>query len=163
MTKNENLLVTLMEECSELQQAVSKALRFGMSNYHPSEPDRTNEVDIMTEYYQLISVMEMLIMSGVLHDDVPASDIKNKKRTNVEKYQVVSKQLGLLVDADTVSKYKDGICPVCGKEIEYVGSYEHDDEGATLCFECPHCGATGKAGYNFVFDDYYCVQEGRDE
>lgn len=23
--------------------------------------------------------------------------------------------------------HKDGICPLCGEEIDYVGAYEHDD------------------------------------
>lgn len=55
--------------------------------------------------------------------------------------------------------YSDGICPLCGGEIEYTGSYDYDDDGATLPFECPHCGANGRAGYNFVFDGYYCVHD----
>lgn len=58
-----------------------------------------------------------------------------------------------------MNKYNDGICPCCGAEIEYVGSYDHDDDGATLDFECPKCGATGKVGYTFVFDGYYNVQD----
>lgn len=58
-----------------------------------------------------------------------------------------------------MAKYKDGVCPLCGRSIEYVGSYDHDDEGATLDFECHHCGATGKAGYDFVFDGYYQVRD----
>ena len=57
----------------------------------------------------------------------------------------------------------DGICPLCGHSIDYVGSYDHDDEGATLDFECSNCGATGKAGYDFVFDGYYCVKDSNGE
>lgn len=100
MTKNENLLVTLMEECAELQQAVSKALRFGMDNHHPSAPGETNEMNIMTEYYQLVAVMDMLVVSGVLRDGVPASQIKNRKRENVERYQQMSAELGLITPDD---------------------------------------------------------------
>ena len=37
MTKIENLLVVTAEECAEIQQAISKAMRFGMDNYHPRE------------------------------------------------------------------------------------------------------------------------------
>lgn len=36
MTKTEYLLVVLSEECSEIQQAVTKALRFGLSDIHPN-------------------------------------------------------------------------------------------------------------------------------
>lgn len=38
MTKIENLLVTLSEECAEVQQAVSKVLRFGKNNYNSATP-----------------------------------------------------------------------------------------------------------------------------
>lgn len=60
-----------------------------------------------------------------------------------------------------MERHKDGICPICGEEIEYVGSYMYDDDGATLDWECPYCGAAGKAGFNLTFDGYYCVQEGQ--
>ena len=56
---------------------------------------------------------------------------------------------------DTPHQHIDGICPCCGSEIEYEGSYDHDDDGATLRFRCPTCGVTGKAGYTFTFDQYY--------
>ncbi len=58
-----------------------------------------------------------------------------------------------------MTKYEDGICPCCGAEIEYDGPYDHDDDGATLPLYCPKCGASGKAGYTFVFDGYYKVQD----
>lgn len=45
-----------------------------------------------------------------------------------------------------------------GNEIYKVGAYEHDD-GATLDWQCPKCGATGKAGYTFVFDRHSYVQD----
>lgn len=58
-----------------------------------------------------------------------------------------------------MAKYSDGICPNCGAEIEYEGSYEHDDSGATLQFRCPKCGVSGTVGYNLVFDAYHNVQD----
>ena len=36
MNKQEYLLTCLSEECAEIQQAVSKALRFGLDNYNPN-------------------------------------------------------------------------------------------------------------------------------
>lgn len=85
MTKNENLLVTLMEECAELQQAVSKALRFGVDTCYSLQSELTNEHNIMVEYYQLISVMEMLVNDGVLHTFSPADEalVKASKKLNV--------------------------------------------------------------------------------
>lgn len=58
-----------------------------------------------------------------------------------------------------MSEHKEDICPLCGAEIEYDGPYDFDDSGATLPWCCPVCGATGKAGYNFVFDKHYSVQD----
>lgn len=59
-----------------------------------------------------------------------------------------------------MQNHQDDICPLCGAELEYDGAYDHDDDGATLDWHCPACGATGKAGYNLVFDQHYCVQNG---
>lgn len=52
---------------------------------------------------------------------------------------------------------EDDICPVCGAEIEYEGDNEVDDDGTIVSWECPECGATGKAGYIGVFDRHYKV------
>lgn len=98
MTKNENLLVTLMEECAELQQAVSKALRFGMDGCRPVNTERNNERDIMFEYYQLVSVMEMLISGNVLHEFSVADEalVKIQKKINVARYQEISESAGTI-------------------------------------------------------------------
>lgn len=58
MNKTEHLLVCLAEECAEVQQAVAKALRFGLDDGY--EPGRTNAGDIMKELDDLIGVAEML-------------------------------------------------------------------------------------------------------
>lgn len=51
----------------------------------------------------------------------------------------------------------EGICPVCGAEIDYCDSHEMTDDGGIIPWECPSCGATGKEGYNRVFDQHYDV------
>lgn len=100
MTKSENLLLTLMEECAEVQQAVSKVLRFGHDNYHPSDPRRTNEKDVLTEYYQLVAMMEMLTDEGILRQlsDSEIDEIKSAKKQHVGRYQSVSRMLGCIKD-----------------------------------------------------------------
>lgn len=55
---------------------------------------------------------------------------------------------------------REGICPVCGAEIEYEGDQEIVDNGTVVGFTCPKCGTTGIAGYDLVFDAYYDVQKG---
>lgn len=100
MTKSENLLVTLSEECAEVQQAVSKVLRFGRDNYNPATPQVTNELEVLTEYYQLVAVMEMLIESGVLKqlygDEI--TEIKIAKKYKVRLHQSISEGCGCMKD-----------------------------------------------------------------
>ena len=54
---------------------------------------------------------------------------------------------------------KEGICPICGGELEY-GDDEPLDDGGVYEWTCPGCGATGKEGYDKVFDKHYDVQDG---
>lgn len=100
MTKGENLLVTLSEECAEVQHAVSKTLRFGKGDYNPATPQITNELEILTEYYHLVAVMEMLIDTGVLRrlEDSDIKEIKTSKKHKIEIYQSVSRCLGRMKD-----------------------------------------------------------------
>jgi hypothetical protein len=55
---------------------------------------------------------------------------------------------------------QEGICPICGGSIEY-GERESVDEGAVYFWTCMKCRATGRAGYNEVFDgNHYDVRDG---
>lgn len=54
---------------------------------------------------------------------------------------------------------EDDICPCCGAEIKYCGEHDPDDSGYTIDWECPECGATGKAGYTAVFARHYKVRD----
>lgn len=98
MREIENLCIVAMEECAELQQALSKSLRFGFENYNPDTPEKMNKVDILNEYYQLVGVMEMLINSGEVghfpQENIEA--IKQKKRCMVSDYKELSKAIGTI-------------------------------------------------------------------
>lgn len=52
----------------------------------------------------------------------------------------------------------EGICPLCGAEIEYDGFHEMDDCGGMYTWDCPQCGAHGKEGYTRKFDGYYSME-----
>lgn len=54
---------------------------------------------------------------------------------------------------------EEGSCPICGGELEYEGD-EPQDDGGVYEWTCPSCGATGKEGYNKVFDRHYDVHDG---
>ena len=69
-----------------------------------------------------------------------------------EKVEEMMEKLGLLLAC------REGICPLCGGNIDY-GSFNLVDEGGTYDWECPGCGATGKEGYDLVFDgNHYDVR-----
>ncbi len=79
MTETEHLLVCLSEECDEIGQRVSKALRFGLSEIQPGQ-ELNNAQRIEEEIADLEGVIEMLRQRGVLsrasdHDDRVATKI----------------------------------------------------------------------------------------
>lgn len=98
MNNIENLLVIASEEAAEIQQAISKALRFGLDN---SYEDRfTNKMQIMTEYYQLQAVIEDLQkrmeLPYLTHEAI--FDIKKSKMEKVNYYNEESRKCGRLED-----------------------------------------------------------------
>ena len=97
MDRIENLCVVAMEECAEIQQAISKSMRFGVNNYRP-ETVITNSDQILIEYYQLQAVMEMLIREGYIKDFESAikEEIKKEKEEKVKKYTALSEDLGFV-------------------------------------------------------------------
>jgi len=65
MTRSEHLLVILAEECNEVAQRVSKALRFGLEEIQPGQ-GKTNAERISDELDDLMAVLEMLCDEGCL-------------------------------------------------------------------------------------------------
>jgi hypothetical protein len=98
MKQIENLLVTTMEECAEVQQDISKALRFGVDNHGPNTPLTTNGENIMTEFYQLTAMIMHLQSYNVLptFSDEMITDIMQDKIKKVAKYQELSFELKTL-------------------------------------------------------------------
>jgi len=87
MNREEYLLDCLSEECAELSQVASKSMRFGLENIVPkSEEKKHNSDDLITEYLQIVAVVEMLQEMGVLPsiDYRKAANIKKKKKEKVE-------------------------------------------------------------------------------
>ena len=52
---------------------------------------------------------------------------------------------------------QESVCPVCGAELTEYEEHEVLDEGGVIPWTCSHCGATGKEGYDRVFDRHYNV------
>lgn len=98
MNNIENLLVITAEECAEVQQAISKVLRFGVDNHY--EEHCTNAMQIMTEYYQLQAMVEELqkrsVLPYLMHETI--FNIKKSKIEKVNHYNEESRKLGRLDD-----------------------------------------------------------------
>lgn len=89
--EREYLYIVAMEECGELIQNISKCIRFGEYNHHPNR-EQSNAFELLTEYYQLQAVIEMLIKGGVFDDilehfgNEKIEEIKRLKQINVNKF-----------------------------------------------------------------------------
>lgn len=98
MRKNEYLALVAMEECAEIQQALSKAIRFGFDDHHPSRADETNEEQMLTEFYQLTAMIEELQKHGIIKGftQEKINQVQQNKIKKVYKYMDYSTGKGLL-------------------------------------------------------------------
>lgn len=81
MTREEHLLVHVMEECSEVAQCVSKALRFGLLDRRPNQ-ELSNRMRIRQELTDLIVVITLLDPALLLY----SADEFAAKIDKVERY-----------------------------------------------------------------------------
>lgn len=92
MTFNEHLLIILGEECNEVAQRVSKALRFGLDEIQSGQP-LNNAERIQQELCDPIAIHEWLEELGVLK---PMYINPRLKREKVLKYMEISMAKGKL-------------------------------------------------------------------
>ncbi len=98
MTRSEHLLTILAEECAEIAQRCSKALRFTVDECQPGlDPPLTNGERIVREYADLLAVASMLIDEGVL-PRTRLGPLMIAKRAKVETFLEYSRQRGTLID-----------------------------------------------------------------
>ena len=65
MNRTESLLTILSEECAEVTQRVSKALRFGLDEVQADQP-LNNAERILEELRDVLSIYRMLVDDGIL-------------------------------------------------------------------------------------------------
>lgn len=94
MTRTENLLTTLSEECAETAQRVSKAIRFTLEEIQP-EQELTNAQRIVYEFNDIVAVMELLQEEGVFEKVIDREAI-NKKKLKVAEYLAYSAKIGAI-------------------------------------------------------------------
>lgn len=97
MNTKEHLLVCLIEECAEIQQAASKALRFGLADGHPGS-DTTNSQDIAREITDLGAVIDLCREYGIAPQLAEARAMYDKKIERIKKYMEYARTTGALED-----------------------------------------------------------------
>lgn len=95
LNRVEHLLTCLTEECAEIQQAVAKALRFGLNDGHPGRMT-SNAGDIMIEYADLVAVFELLQEEGVIGQIDTLRETIDQKKIKVKRYMEYAKSRGTL-------------------------------------------------------------------
>ena len=101
MNKTEHLLTCLIEECSEIQHAAAKALRFGLDDHAPDGPVITNQDCIATECADLLAVIEMLEDEGII-PRLRTPESMHKKKDKVEEYMRYAIARGTMIDITQV-------------------------------------------------------------
>jgi len=80
MNKVDYLLVCLMEELAEVQQACAKSLRFGLEDHRPGTEDR-NIDELWTEINDVYAILDMLVEHNILL-------VRNEYRIDLKKAKV---------------------------------------------------------------------------
>lgn len=96
MLIQEHLLIILMEECSEVAQRASKALRFGLREVQKDQY-LTNAERIIYEFSDLYAVMRMLHQQGLL-PQVTNSDMIDAKTRKLHEFLEYSRECGTLTE-----------------------------------------------------------------
>lgn len=96
MNRIEHLMVIAMEECTEVGQRLSKALRFGLDQTQDGQ-EYNNRERIMVEFDDLVAAIEML------RDEINLRETNNDavqgKKNKVERYlEWCREKLGTLTD-----------------------------------------------------------------
>lgn len=95
MNRREYLLTCLSEECAEVGQRVSKALRFGMSEIQPGQ-GLSNDDRICEELRDLLAVATILQWEGHLGRIHPVHEETCAKLRKIEKFMSISVREGTL-------------------------------------------------------------------
>ena len=99
MDTKEHLLICLMEECAEVQQAAAKMLRFGPDCYNPTVPNSLSNLRHLNKEVTDVTVLMNAINAEFDRTDeakiVHEADEEDKK-LRLQKYMQVSRDLGLL-------------------------------------------------------------------
>ncbi len=145
MKFHEYLLVSLAEECAEVAQRATKALRFGLDETQPGQPI-SNAVRLVDELEDLALIVDLLRAGGHIPPRdaislIPLIKRKAERRAKVFKFMDYAEECGTLSqEADRASG--NVLCKTCNKEyrehpmggpLGNVGGAEHFQFLHRLC------------------------------
>jgi hypothetical protein len=91
ITSVDYLLTCIAEECAEVAQRATKAIRFTLDEKEPGQ-ELTNKERLVQEFNDLYAIMEMLNEMGVIDEFINLEAIE-KKKLKVEKFWEYSKAI----------------------------------------------------------------------
>jgi hypothetical protein len=101
MTREEHLLTIIAEECVEIAKCATKALRFGLDDCEPGQPE-SNARRICLECADLQAVLEMLAASNCMFQltgrSIDMDVVMAAKKAKVEKFLSYSAERGRLTE-----------------------------------------------------------------
>lgn len=97
MNRTEHLLDITAEECAEVAQRCSKAMRFGLGEVQTGQA-LTNAERIVVEAKDLLTLLAHLYQAGLIPDFIPSEEESAAKMARVEEYLEYSRRMGTLTD-----------------------------------------------------------------
>jgi NTP pyrophosphatase (non-canonical NTP hydrolase) len=100
MNRREYLITCLVEECSEVQKAATKILRFGMDDQYKEKASNIEELS--NEIYDVMAIIQLLRDEKIL-PSIPIEELTRifgAKQEKVEYYMGYSRKKGCLLSAD---------------------------------------------------------------
>lgn len=104
MNTTEHLLTIVSEECNEVSQRVSKALRFGLREVEPGQ-ELNNLARIVYEFNDLIGAMEMLMATSIQQLINP--ETIEAKKNKISKFLEYSRLCGTVSSEETITVKKE--------------------------------------------------------
>ena len=137
MNNLEYLLTSIMEECGELSQSISKCVRFTPDHVCPKK-HKPNIEDLRIEFSDVMALFELLKEEEGI--DIQASrTLIDAKKTRFKQMRQISRELGTLVTKPK-ALCLHGILVELGDELVWKGRthFRVERTGETVLMWCPH-------------------------
>lgn len=92
LTREQNLLTRLAEECAETSQRATKGILFGLDEVQIGQ-DLTNAQRLIYEFNDIYAIMLLLQKEGFIGDFID-NDAIERKMEKLKKYNAYSQSLG---------------------------------------------------------------------